>query len=777
MSKTSNRIISIIVMVIIIISTYSAINYTYLKMENDNNVLIFHSYLDIPQITAKEIEQIEEFQQRHQSLILGVPISTESFLNNNTGNLEGFTPLLCNWLTDLFGIEFKIVNYEFAELITALNCGDVDFAYGLAPTEERKNIYIQTDSTIIDRYFVYYKLLNSKPLSDIEKPKIGFLEGSATTNAAMSLIEFDYEPVIVQYLDEGKDLLLQREIDAFCHQDTSDIVFFEHYNIVSEDFYPITFISVVLTARKEFEPIISVVQKALDNGARPYITELYHEGNNDYLRYKLNNQLTEEEKEYIKNTQYVNFVAAYYNYPISFYNKYDREWHGISFDIIDEFEIITGLSFNLINNNKAEWLDIKGKLENGEASMIDSLIKTTEREGQFIWTDTPLVNDNYVFISKSQTPMLNMDNIDNIKIGITKDTAYISMFKRLFPNQTNYIEYDSFNDTFNALKKNEVNLIMSSTYRLMALTNYYEFYGYKINYEFDEHEHITFGFNINEDILCSILNKAIKLIDVEGITKQWMTRTYDYEKKLIDTTRPYIIGLFVLISSILGLIVVMLIRKHNENKKLWEIQDSILTILATLIEQRDGNTGLHITRVQKYLKALIDGCLIHNVYVGEIKAWQLSILISSSKLHDVGKISISDLILNKPGHLTDDEFQIMKKHTLIGGSIIDQMSAVLDKHEFFKYAKDFAEFHHERIDGDGYPHGLVGDKIPLIARMMSLVDVYDAITSERIYKKALSHEEAVDIILKGKSTQFDSKLVSIFEKIKDKFDKIREENN
>ena len=137
-------------------------------------------------------------------------------------------------------------------------------------------------------------------------------------------------------------------------------------------------------------------------------------------------------------------------------------------------------------------------------------------------------------------------------------------------------------------------------------------------------------------------------------------------------------------------------------------------------------------------------------------------IVMAAPMHDIGKIEISDTILNKPGKLTEEEFEIMKKHSEYGGDIIKDTISNVEEQEYCNIAYNIARYHHERYDGKGYPDNLKGEEIPLEARIMALADVYDALVSERVYKKAYSKETAIKIIQEGKGTQFDPNLVPLF---------------
>jgi len=214
----------------------------------------------------------------------------------------------------------------------------------------------------------------------------------------------------------------------------------------------------------------------------------------------------------------------------------------------------------------------------------------------------------------------------------------------------------------------------------------------------------------------------------------------------------------------------------ERTEKIQRLQNGIIDVLADTVENRDENTGGHIARTTEYLKVLIDAMPANGIYTDEICGLDINLLISSARLHDAGKITVSDVILNKPGKLTDDEYSLMKKHAKEGERIINQIvSRTEEDGDFLCNARLFAGYHHERWDGTGYPYGLAGENIPIQGRIMALADVYDALISARPYKKALTHEEAMKIIYDGRGTQFDPYLTDLFMSLSDIIKKISEE--
>ncbi|MDR1978276.1 MAG: response regulator [Synergistaceae bacterium] len=207
----------------------------------------------------------------------------------------------------------------------------------------------------------------------------------------------------------------------------------------------------------------------------------------------------------------------------------------------------------------------------------------------------------------------------------------------------------------------------------------------------------------------------------------------------------------------------------RKSKQLIDLENAVLSSIAELVEFRDSVTGGHVSRTQKYLKLLIEKLMEKKIYSREISGWNIDFLLSSAQLHDVGKIAVSDVILNKPGKLTDEEFEKMKAHVIIGLKAIERIEKNTAEHEFLRHAKIIAGTHHEKWDGSGYPWGLSGKNIPLEGRLMAIADVYDALISQRPYKKPFTTTEAEKIIEAGRGSHFDPVLVDVFHMVSGRF--------
>ncbi len=193
------------------------------------------------------------------------------------------------------------------------------------------------------------------------------------------------------------------------------------------------------------------------------------------------------------------------------------------------------------------------------------------------------------------------------------------------------------------------------------------------------------------------------------------------------------------------------------------IQDVTMAAMGSLAETRDNETGNHIRRTQNYIKFLAERMREHPRFGEFLTLPTIELLYKSAPLHDIGKVGIPDHILKKPGKLDPAEFEIMKTHTTLGRDAILAAEKCLDSpNSFLAFAREIAWSHHEKWDGTGYPRGLSGDDIPMAGRLMAIPDVYDALISERVYKRSFTHEVAVEIIATGAGIQFDPDITAAF---------------
>ena len=214
-----------------------------------------------------------------------------------------------------------------------------------------------------------------------------------------------------------------------------------------------------------------------------------------------------------------------------------------------------------------------------------------------------------------------------------------------------------------------------------------------------------------------------------------------------------------------------LIEQWNQLDKkthaLVQMQESVIEGMATIIEYRDVNTGMHVQNTKRYVLMLTKYLYDHHLHPEEVNEHFLSMIGNAAAMHDIGKIAVSDEILNAPRKLTPQEFEIMKTHTVVGAGLVRQVFGNSIDEDMLRMCVDVVQYHHEKWNGKGYPIGLAGNDIPLCARIMAIADVFDAISSKRVYKDAVAVDEVFEIIKKDSGSHFDPELVEIFLGMKD----------
>jgi ABC-type amino acid transport substrate-binding protein len=542
------------------------------KQENDDGKVIFTSLRDIPGITDEEIKAVDELRKKYGSFTYGMLVSTETFIDVN-GEIRGFTTFFCDWLTELFDIPFIPQIREWDNLMPTLTA---DFTGELTPTEKRRTElgYFFTDA-ITERSAKYFRIPGSTPRWEILKSrplKLAFLEDSSTSEAAIAKLNLTSVPHEAFYFGtyaEAYEMLKNNEVDAVVDEMVSETAFDEFGGVVGEDFFPLIYEPVALaTQNPELAPIISIIQKALKNGGRNHLADIYEQGEKDYARHKFFLQLTEQELKYLKEHKAVKYLAEYDNYPLSFYNHNERQWQGVAFDVLHEVSDLTELTFEPIHKPDISFADLMHMLENHEGDMLSEVIPTPQRQGRFLWPSHDTMRDNYVAISRDKAPKINIHRITLLKVGVQKGTAYSDLFSMWFPNHPNVIEYDDTNAAFRGLEKGEIDILMYSMRNLLTATHYHERPGFKAAIVFEYTFSSNFGFNKDEEILCSIVDKAMGKIDLEAISSRWVRKTFDYRAKVANSQRPWLMGTVGLFFVVIVLTLALYLRSQNTGKRL-----------------------------------------------------------------------------------------------------------------------------------------------------------------------------------------------------------------
>ena len=561
----------------------------------------YNTFRDVPGITQEEVEQIQRLIQERPYFVYGMCLSSETFYDER-GDVSGYTELFCEWLTGLFGVPFRPVVVEWGDLQNRMQEGTIDFTGELTSNPERLKTYYMT-SAMAERSIKSFRLNSASMLSEIVKernPRFAFLSGANTSALLKAVVDYDFDESAINTYSEAVEKLRNKEIDAFFDDGPAEGAFSVYADIAVEDFFPQIFTPVSFsTMDPELKPIISVLQKCLDDGAFYNLMELYNEGQQEYLQSKLYLNLTNEEKEYLadhaKNDKAIPIAMEGDVYPVIFYNRQENEWQGIANDVLSDITALTGLRFQVVNQPDDAWFILFEMLESGQAAMTTELIYSSQREGRFLWADKPYTEDKYALLSTAEHADVNIHQVLYSKVGIVSESAYEDVFRAWFPEHPNTVAFMNMDDAFAALGNGEIDLLMTAKNLLLRETNYMENLGFKTNLVFDHSYGSSFGFNKDEAILCSIISKAQSLVDTEAITNRWISKVFDYQSKMLKSMIPY----FVVLSSLLLVVLLVIVRLLLKNRRLNRN-------LNKLIEEKTAELSLQTATLMTVFESIPD---------------------------------------------------------------------------------------------------------------------------------------------------------------------------
>jgi signal transduction histidine kinase/CheY-like chemotaxis protein len=534
---------------------------------------VFNDIGEIPGVSKSDIDAIEKLKEDNDKLVYGWLESSDAFLDAD-GNVSGFASYYCKWLSTLFGIEIEPRVYKWNDLLSGLEDGSINLSsYEFSDSGKFKSFKSTTD--IAERAAKAFRLSNAEPLDEISKQRainVGSLRDSQVIAKIGISLHLPY--VLIEYDDyeSVKSALVDGSIDVFYDAASAEAAF-EDSIIVSADYLPIVLMPVVtVSVDDRYAVIPDVVQKAMNSGANIHLQELYNLGLQNYKSHRFSIALTPEEALYIESHlsigMPIEIAVENNNYPISFYNDKEKDYQGISIDTLKEIAKITGLQFQIVDEENGVWSKIRNQLAEHDIAMVDELIKTKSREGRYLWTEHPYSLDYYALISTVEYENVTLDTIPECRVGLEQDSGKSEFFLTWYPDQQNTVLYSDINAAFDALKKGEIDLFMGSRNLVLYRTNYQEDPGFKVNYSFNVEFGSYFGFNRDEEILCSIVSKAQDLVDTEEISDRWTKKVFDYRGKVAKTQITFLIIGSVLLLIILILAIMLLLKNSRMNTKL-----------------------------------------------------------------------------------------------------------------------------------------------------------------------------------------------------------------
>lgn len=377
-----------------------------------------------------------------------------------------------------------------------------------------------------------------------------------------------------------------------------------------------------------------------------------------------------------------------------------------------------------------------------------------------IVADAVLRADSLMYIAKNRKNIVIIENdedatkeeLDEIKQQVLiVDDAILNreLLSEMLGNDFRILEASNGAECIEKLKEYGAGISIVLLDMVMPVMDGYEVLDYmNKNHWIDDIPVIVISGEDSE----SYVRKAYEM----GVS-DYISRPFDVKvvyQRVINT-----IKLYAKQRRLIRMVTDQIYRRENNNKIL-------ISILSHIVEFRNGESGSHVIHINKLTDMLLKELVgITDRY--DITGDDIELIATASAIHDIGKIGIDDAILNKPGRLTDEEFEVMKTHTVIGARMLDDLDAYKGE-KLLETAWQICRWHHERYDGNGYPDGLKGDDIPISAQVVSVADVYDALTSDRVYKRAFSHEKAMQMILDGECGQFNPVLLQCLVNIQDR---------
>ena len=648
------------------------------------------TYKDIPGVEQQEIDAIESLRITRTALTYGQMNETEAFLRND-GSRAGFAAKFCDFLTDLFGIEFTLRLYDWETLKNGIDTARIDFTGDLTPTPDRMQQYYMTHPIAERslRVFTYSGASEILHERDLDGRKVGSLAGTIDIEHVKTYYpELSFTVVEVESFEKAAEKLKTREIDAFVTEGVIDPLFDSFGDINSKELFPLVYTPVSLTTiNPELKPIIDIVNKYLSAGGIDVLYDFYKQGNYEYAGYKLEKSFTDREKEYIydhiSRGVPVNIALEQDNYPICFYNKTDKEFQGIAVDVIAEVSSLTGLTFEVVNDENTPWSEILDMLRDGRAAIVSQLLHSAEREGYFLWS-APYASDYYSLLSNFDYPTLASYQVVRARVGTIRSSAFEDKYNEWFPDNSNLILYDDQIAVLDALEDGEIELLMGSNYLMLMQQNYREKPGFKINVKFNTPMESYFGFNINEGELCSIINKAQFYVNTSVISDDWTSRGYDYSRQLARQRLLIFAAVALVLTFGLFLTIFWLIRKRKQNLALDRIvQERTVELEEALQEEEAANKAksAFLSTMSHEIRTPMNAIL----GITEIQLQNTSLDVSVKEA--LGKLySSGDLLLG----IINDILDLSKIEA-------GKLELIIDKYEIASLVSDTAQLNMMRI--------------------------------------------------------------------------------
>lgn len=675
---------------------------------------------------------------------------------NTKGEKKGIFPSVIKALEDSTGMEFEVVETDKTNLKKFTDLGVPDMVIGLEDYKTNEDTYHYIE-TPIDLNGVLLTEEDSPPIdsqTDLSKKRVVFVRGNSIIKKAFMRYGTDMKVILADSVEDAIDILLEGEGDVYIE----DLP--EALNYISENPQSTVKVSYLSTSLKtryyigikdSYRPFHNILAKVFND------IDINKEFIYNEILLRLNDglKLSKKVSEYLNENPVLDVYISDDRdlYPL-YYIDTNGEEAGFLVSYFGDLEKMLGVEINFTRGSSPENFNIDPVIvEVGGKVLNNTDFLTTE----------PYYEGNYFFFNRKEAPfLLNSVNLKDYSLALTRNPILKRLYLNLGIKEKNLKIFPTHEEAIKAVSAGKADLFIGDLRWGEYLMQKHGIKNLKVAGILPEKIAFKFGISPRDEILHLIISSFEKKLPYETTS-----RKKSLLKNEVGITKDY--KLSILIATI-SLIAVLALYLHL--KRVRKVYDKLRGLTLSLVDTledantyKDEDTGTHVKRINCYseLLALEVKKDLHfsKCFIEEISLY--------ASLHDIGKIGIPDSILKKPGRLTEEEFESMKKHSDIGYDLIKKL-------EVSTVASNIIRHHHEKWNGRGYPLGLSGEDIPIEARIVALADVYDALRQKRVYKEAFSHEKSVRIILSEKGEHFDPQIVEAFEKIQSNFSYIFESN-
>lgn len=658
------------------------------------------------------------------------------------------------------GWNYEYIYADFPEQLEMLEKGELDIVVNVSFTKQRED---KMDFSEIpmgeENYYICVQKdsdITADNLFSLEGKRIGVTRNSYQLEILKQWVE---EKKISCHIIETDGTSPEEGVDAYVTMDIYHIGDWNPlYKIGSSQYY------FALNQKKEG------LKEAFDSAQRsvleitPYYPQQLH---TKYFGHTLvNEDLNVKEQQWIKNNPTI-YLGYYDNYLPYCDQDENGQISGFLATILSCMEtalteygvIIETIPYSSIRDMKRDLRE--GGLHLAFPLYMDSW--RAEEEGYFLSEAITELPMSLVYKETYSPQLYN-------SIAVTEQDPYQESYLLAKYPKAQILYYSSLEDCLQAVARGEVNCTVGNTLQIEeVLSGNKDFEGLK-KYTNSENEALGIGVRKEDSSLLSITNRIIHQIPEGAIEKSIIEYAEENGRaRVVKRTHEMMLTWAIILGAVLVSTFSYSSIIHKKAKQQQAANNEIIDVLGTVVEYRSMESGQHVKRVKKFTE-ILGNYMLKEYPEYQLTRRKLKVIVAASALHDVGKVAIPDHILLKPGKLTEEEFELMKKHTTKGSEILDQLQNVM-KPEYAAISREICRYHHERFDGRGYPDRLREDEIPIAAQLVSIADVYDALTNERCYKVAFSCEEALQMIMEGQCGSFSPKLLKALENTKEEFKK------